>query len=1022
MPSTLPVPSKGALRTLRHLALGTSCTVAFSAGLLTEDRRRRISSAREVHDNARKIKAAKGYHHGSGRLLGEIGEDKIMGDEEAILLSADWTMRKLTKETNEAQKQAAGKETQNSFRTQRVLSQRPDFGVPGVATLRNSARPSDMIANPELGSPQSFPSNIQTRPATQKRTISEEDVTSRTSVAALVTSDTQKVAGKRHRQYRTLDLVQRTSDSRDLKQENSEILSQPDSRLNTCATILEDNPEDIDTAISGLLEALRKETEVSATGIRPDLLDTAARISRMCTDGGRDDLSESVLASLLPYSFSISEEQFQLFEPYTLIERILDEASENATKNRQVLESKLKMACLIYLNGYKVDVSIPPGVNKSEVVRVGKRLFEAIHLRKWHRLSHDLYVHMYRYNTGISKSATYVGYLIIAAHGIGDYRGVFDYFERLYAKCSPSFLQLSEVLRCVLDATTKLDDTKYAEQAIVMASQLAKSSKFKLKTTPVLEFLGHQWRLKKDIRQTIQSFESLKTFFLDINHPGAVYGAIIQWCIEVNKEDIAQSYYHELEAFYTVSASDLRIFGHFAFAKALRKDWAGVEQDLLNMALLASASGDIRSKIDLKDTFASSFAPVLKLFAQSHTLTQTEKFVLGFLENNSLLLTPYISNIMIDQYSAAKETSSLFRWIETARASGCEIDSVSTNIILKHCRQTWNFSFEETCQLYQRICELGGHTVAITDSQVLGQLIGSPETQPFHRKISRLARLYAYDDSSSDLLGTMKACMSKDNPAAAIQHYERAVTSRIPLGPKHVGVAVTACIRHKGVEQTQILIKDAHSRGIDVKYAVAYFITKQIHSSSDMPIQALRDSVVASIASLEAVGIGIDQSIITHTMNLLVQHREPGQAIDFWSVMSERYKASATKLELETLSVLLKAYRALQSSYGINWVTYMLSKSGLIPDRRFKGYAQLMLKEANTADESSYPVAYKTALKILISKILKVRAAHELEKGKVREMTLTMLTQAMKRPLEPMQSGADTDSVNLAAARPAVVL
>ena len=62
MPNTLPVPSEAALRALRNLALGTSCTVAFTAGLLTEDRRRRIHVAREVHANAKKLRSSRKYH------------------------------------------------------------------------------------------------------------------------------------------------------------------------------------------------------------------------------------------------------------------------------------------------------------------------------------------------------------------------------------------------------------------------------------------------------------------------------------------------------------------------------------------------------------------------------------------------------------------------------------------------------------------------------------------------------------------------------------------------------------------------------------------------------------------------------------------------------------------------------------------------------------------------------------------------------------------------------------------------
>src|ERR1035438_8216404 len=77
MPTTLPVPSKGALRALRNLAIGTSCTLALSAGLLTEDRRRRIHAAREVHGNAKKLKSSRKYHS-TGTTAIEAFEDQLL--------------------------------------------------------------------------------------------------------------------------------------------------------------------------------------------------------------------------------------------------------------------------------------------------------------------------------------------------------------------------------------------------------------------------------------------------------------------------------------------------------------------------------------------------------------------------------------------------------------------------------------------------------------------------------------------------------------------------------------------------------------------------------------------------------------------------------------------------------------------------------------------------------------------------------------------------------------------------------
>lgn len=81
MSNQLPVPSKGALRALRHLAFGTSCTVGLSAGLLTEDRRRRIHAAQAIQQNGEKIKGSKAYNGSAGAVAIAAMEDHVLAPE-----------------------------------------------------------------------------------------------------------------------------------------------------------------------------------------------------------------------------------------------------------------------------------------------------------------------------------------------------------------------------------------------------------------------------------------------------------------------------------------------------------------------------------------------------------------------------------------------------------------------------------------------------------------------------------------------------------------------------------------------------------------------------------------------------------------------------------------------------------------------------------------------------------------------------------------------------------------------------
>lgn len=134
MPTTLPIPSKGALRTLRHLALGTSCTVAFSAGLLTEDRRRRIHAAREVHDNAKKLKSSRKYH-GTGTIAIETFEEQAARYQD----DAYW----LPSNVARSKRLEASDKVDNSKEIQiQRLEQRPEHSLVDYNTIWRSYRPA----------------------------------------------------------------------------------------------------------------------------------------------------------------------------------------------------------------------------------------------------------------------------------------------------------------------------------------------------------------------------------------------------------------------------------------------------------------------------------------------------------------------------------------------------------------------------------------------------------------------------------------------------------------------------------------------------------------------------------------------------------------------------------------------------------------------------------------------------------------------------------------------------------------
>ncbi|KAL8302225.1 hypothetical protein RB593_000795 [Gaeumannomyces tritici] len=75
MATPVPVPSKAVIQALRGLVLGTTCTLA----LVTEDRRRRINTARRVLSNGERLKSSAQYHSGAAAdVINFKGEDVFL--------------------------------------------------------------------------------------------------------------------------------------------------------------------------------------------------------------------------------------------------------------------------------------------------------------------------------------------------------------------------------------------------------------------------------------------------------------------------------------------------------------------------------------------------------------------------------------------------------------------------------------------------------------------------------------------------------------------------------------------------------------------------------------------------------------------------------------------------------------------------------------------------------------------------------------------------------------------------------
>ncbi|CZT46588.1 uncharacterized protein RSE6_07036 [Rhynchosporium secalis] len=884
MPTSLPVPSKGALRALRQLALGTSCTVAIGAGLLTEDRRRRIHSAREVHENAKRLKSSRQYHSTGTASLEALENQASRYRDEAF-----WLPSKVSKSTTPAAQDSPSLSHPTTVRVPQGVEQSSALEIDG--NHENLALPRKIARIPSL----------EAHRAVKIERIDEV---------------TQRMRRSQERQKSlTVKLIQ----------------------------LLDKDPLDVDGAANLFLNEFEEKLTVDKSGLLPELIEVSARVAVACQRFSMHATSSRMLDTILSYG-PVAEEDFNKFQPHEIINQWI--SMKGKTNFIEIDSDDLKKACSLYLTKF-----LEKPIFMSETMRlIGKRLCQATLEQGMSILTLALFFRMEETRAG--NPLTSVDCLIKATHSLGRHKKVIRHFQQLYNQTTPDQMQFYQVTSLAIDSALVTGRLEDAEKILTTASAMAKAGGLELSTTWFLRILGEEYRAHRDLLRLQDLFRRLQLLSSHMHHPQALYGAIIQFCIEGHQEELATLYYKELRESYERSPEDLRIYGHFALAKAYRGDWNGVKV----------AFDDMRHSVhEYREEFSSAFAPVLKEFAKLHSVDAIEDFMQYFILELHLKMTPLILNFMIDIYSKVHEVDAIFRWIAYAAADGCKLNSKIFNAILRNCSDRFRFNYDDVYGMYRRAHSLQPDLVNNDSLSILRRmaLSRSPNEEV---RLARLQNLKRLDDpvqveGCNEIYRAMSITYAQCNDSAVLKIYNGAERDHVRLQTRHLALAVRASLRlgEGDLAETAEIIRDARANGIEVTDAVASVF---IHQISDLYAAGGRSAcgrtenllkrAEEAIASLAASGLEISQMAITHTANILQKRGRSQLAINFWDLMSRRFNIPASSFDLVTLTTLLNAYIGHQDGDGVRWVMQTLSANNLLPDAHLKR----VLKEArNQAGE-----------------------------------------------------------------------
>lgn len=973
MPASLPVPSKGALRTLRNLAFGTTCTIAFTTGLLIEDRRRRIHTAQKICDNGRKIRASRSYHGtGTAKTLEEL----FIKYEEEGFRQASRPLSTGTVTTEILDERTIGYMDEIFWQAGTPL-------LPAKSGARFNNKRGHVAAGPSTSLAPIFPTGQEPFPSYRipkdvRFPLEPPTTISKSAPEALPQSPSKHNSAMASRQRKlALDIEK----------------------------LLEDGAASasIDAAASRFFEAFDEGKHVDDSDISERLIDAVAKLSKASIVQNKMITAEKILDIVLSYG-KVDLEVFLSLNPEAIMKWLTVGQPNQAHGSPEIYKSNLRKACSLYLTNFKTK---PHSIPRT-LLSLGETLCKETCQHEMFDLTEGLYWRVERYSNETPLSL--VKHLITAAHGAEQHTKVLRYFKRFYTRTSPSQLEFYTIVGLVMESIFASDRHGVSEKTLISATHMAQREGLSMSTTWYLKVLGHNWRIYRDIVRTRALFERLQPQLRLTRHPQAAYGAIIQFCIEAGNEPAAAMYYGILQKFHDLTVTDVRIHGHFTLAKAMRGDWSGVKEDL-----------DIMRQLDpnLKE-FSGSFTPVLRLFSQSHDVKETESFLHLFIGQYGGLLTPYLSTIMINEYIKAGEFDSVSRWLNYMASVNCQVDSTFFSLILKDCYHKFKLSYEEVYQLYQSVARLGMWTGRFINNDTLSALRQIAMADAGNNVAERVKRQQFLKlhipikrfNGSREILETMTAALANGDASRVLKIYRQALDDQILLSESAVTIAVKAALElhPQNFDATACLLQDSQRNGQSVRHALSLIfihMISELNSDRSTTSEAIRDMALSTISSLDQRGISVPPCVITHTMSLLVRRKRHQQTLDFWNSISHCH---GHPLDLHTLTTLLQAYLGLRDPGGVEWAVEMLSTNMIAPDRRFQ---QILVKAYKDAKESMAPYFTQSILKALNTvNGLRIDVTREKENAKMKILKImenAVLVEKAGDSLETMAEELDVD-------------
>lgn len=558
-------------------------------------------------------------------------------------------------------------------------------------------------------------------------------------------------------------------------------------------------------------------------------IDTCALLCRTCQEMDNFEAAREIVRMVRDCG-PLSETAYYSFEPLKLLDEILQKLEVYAEEGR-VHRSSLAHAVDLYCHRFPNE----PEIRTAHAFAVGKRLMEISFAANSLGQIESLY---WRCTLHRPDDIGFTEWYITQLHEKGEHKLAIKFFCLTYAKMSPTYGSIQEVGTAVVESVVKARGYK-ASKVLQTLDQICSGewNAGELHSTWVMKLLDAHWTWKHDIDETAALFASLKDRGLKnvVRHPDGVWRVMMEIAYKAGRPDLANTYLKEATAEKDVFGSDYLTVMLLANLKAKTGDWGGVYQDIKGLKVFDDQY--------MGERVSRRLVPILKLYAESHTIAETDALVRRFVTEVHVPICSHMVTFMANEYGSVRDIESLLAWLEYCAGQGFKVDAAFSNAILSSCRHSWKFSYKDLRNLYLKLRAQGGgftdeYTERMMADAALSHASPKKEWRGHLRNLMGSSRIQTAKSvvmagrswSAQDIILRMKEEIVLRRQQNAIKIYRQAVRHgfELPVQALHLAVKAALLTETNGMETALELIKKAEQRGVDTSSCTVRIIKAQL--------------------------------------------------------------------------------------------------------------------------------------------------------------------------------------------------